>query len=245
MFTSLLKKLKTCTNKPLNTSATQLSFLNCVKKSVIFKSHKQTGLQLLLVLTTSLFAAGCSTIPKDFSTKDQGTFEAKVLIRDLQKKKSYVVNAKAQAQKPDHIRLDITSPIGGHLFSLVNKGENVEYLVVKQKRHVRTSGGAGALKEIIPVSINPSRLLNVFFGNAIDDDNWKCGKANQDLNCTEAATKTEIIWEPVTNGQRRVRINQPGRAAIQISISRFSEDLDLSKNPFELKVPSSFRTYER
>lgn len=188
---------------------------------------------------------GCSTIPKDFSSKEQGTFDAKVLIRDLQKNKSYVVNAKAQAQKPSNLRLDITSPIGGHLFSLVNKQDQVEYLVVKQKKYVQTSAGAGALKEVIPVSINPSRLMNVFFGNAIDDENWSCSTEKKNLTCLEEATKTEIVWEPVSNGQRRVRINQPGRAAIQISISSFKEDLDLSKDPFALKVPSSFKKYKR
>lgn len=180
------------------------------------------------------------------SNKDGGTFKAKVLIRDLKKNKSYVVNAKFQAVKPDQLRLDITSPLSQHLFTLVTNGEEVKYLVVRQKRFVKTKANAAALAEVIPVNINPHRLINVFFQAAIEDKNWSCTMEDKKLSsCTEQGSKIEIIWENQPDGKRRVKINQPGQTNIQINIYDFEEKVDVSKQPFDLEPPKSFKVYTR
>ncbi len=157
------------------------------------------------------------------------------------------MNTKFQAVKPEEkLRLDMTSPLAGHLFSLVTRGEVVEYLMVKKKTHVTTNASAYSLRDVIPVNINPTRLINIFFGEPIPDKNWTCTKKDGRLHdCFEQATKIRIEWEPPVDGQRRVKIDQPNKAKIQISISEFSDKIATEKDPFELTVPKSFKSVKR
>lgn len=157
------------------------------------------------------------------------------------------MNTKFQAVKSEEkLRLDMTSPLAGHLFSLTTVGEDVEYLMVKKKTHVTTTASAYSLRDVIPVNINPTRLINIFFAEPITDKNWTCTKKDGQLfDCIEQATKIRIEWEPPVEGQRLVKIDQPSKAKIQISISEFDDKIAMEKNPFELKVPSSFKSIKR
>lgn len=185
-------------------------------------------------------------MPKDLSKKDTGTFKSKVLVRDLRKNKSYVVNAKLQGHQPDRLRLDVTSPLGQHLFTLVSRGDQVEYIVVKEKKYVRTSADANALKEILPVPINPQRLLNVFFESPIQDKNWSCTeKSGQLQSCKELGSNLTIRWEKQPDGRRRVEIEYPKVTNIQINIYEYEEGYSDKKNLFELPVPKNFRVIQK
>lgn len=167
-------------------------------------------------------------------------------MRDLRKSKSYVLNAKMQGHQPDRLRLDITSPLGQHLFTLVSRGSDVEYIVVKEKRYVRTKADANSLKEILPLPINPQRLLNVFFETPIEDKNWSCTeKSGQLQSCKEMGSNLSIKWEKQADGRRRVEIDYPKVTAIQINIYDYDESYNDKKDIFTIPVPKNFRVIEK
>lgn len=246
MFINSQKKPKTCIAKQPRLKKTLQKVMRSVKRSATSMRDRRIASQLLLPLAASALFTACTSVPKNLSDKTEGTFKSKVLIRDLKKNKSYVVNAKFQAHLPDKTRLDITSPVGQHLFTLVTHDNEVEYLAIKDKQHVKTKANATALSQVIPININPTRLANVFFESPIDDKNWSCTKKDGVLDsCKEMGTKITIAWEMQPDGKRRVKINQPGKAEIQINVYEFEDKVNRDKNPFALETPKSFKVYTR
>lgn len=199
---------------------------------------------LLPLLVVASFLSGCGSVPKTLSGYDAGQFKSKALIRDLTNNKSNVVNLDLKAYDLQNFRLDVTTSLGMHIFSLVHKPEGLEYIVVPNKQHFKGKSSSKALAPIFSAPLDPKYLPYVFLEKAIPDKNWSCDKdsAGVLVSCRELKTKMVISWDRNKDGAHLVKISYPGVSTIQINVNDFSKDLKDREKTLQLKVPESFKT---
>ncbi len=203
-------------------------------------------LKIIVSLPLTFLIASCASkpVPSDLSQFSSGHFEAKALIRDLKKNKSHVINLQVNAVQPDKLRVDATSVIGTHIFSLVTDKDKVEYLVVPEKTYFVGKSSAGALKPILPIAISPDHLMNMFFEKPIQEKNWTCSKSAEGIlqSCRQRRSKVRVEWSRQKGGQRLIEVSVPSVAMVQMSVRSFDDEVNVKKHPFSLRVPQSFKT---
>lgn len=185
-------------------------------------------------------------MPKHLSDFQSGHFKSKALVRDLRANKSQVVNLDVKALDLQNFRMDVTTSLGMHVFSLVNTSEKVEYIVVPEKKHFSGKSSPKALAPILSVPIDPRFLGYIFFERQIPDKNWSCDQdAEGKLStCKDLRTKLTIAWEKSKEGARLIRITYPNVSVVQINIHDFSNALKNKEEILNLKVPSSFKSIQ-
>lgn len=196
------------------------------------------------MVTASSLLISCATNNIDPSKYESGTFDSKVLIRDLKKNRSQVLNLEARATDPENIRIDITSSLGMHVFSLINRGQNIEYMVVSEKTHYQGRSNDQALSPVFSARLDPRLLGRIFFEKPFPEKTWTCTKTDQGRvkDCRSLRTKMLIEWQANKNGSRLISITQPGVSLVQINIRNFKNKADDPESWLKLKVPKSFKS---
>lgn len=174
-----------------------------------------------------------------------GRFKAKVLVRDLKKNKSQVINMDLTAADPDQMRIDVTSTLGMHLFSLVSEEKNVEYLVVREKKHYKGRPSSRALRPVLSVPLNPNHLRNVILRRPIAEKSWSCDEdpRGQLTSCKNLRNKMSIDWKRNKDGRPLILITYPRVAKVQINVRDYERFRGDPETTFNLKVPKSFKSY--
>ena len=196
---------------------------------------------MLALATTS-----CTTVPKDMTVITQGQVKTKLLVKDLKSKKSHVLDMQIKALESGPMRMDVTGTLGVHLFSLVTDQDNVEYLLVRQKKHYEGQNSSTALKPILKMPLNPNHLRNIVFQKAIPDKNWTCtnDESGKLRDCIQMRNRLKVIWKENKSGRPLVLINYPRVAQIKIQIKGYEEFSGDAEKTFNLKVPKSFKSYK-
>ena len=200
----------------------------------------------LLAVLSSLIALGCGSVPSQLSNLESGHFKSKALVRDLKTNKSQVVNLEVKAFDMNNVRLDVTSSLGMHVFSLVNTTDKVEYMIVPEKKHFSGKSGPKALAPVFSAPIDPRYLGYMFFEKPVPDKNWSCENdaENKLATCKDLKSKMTITWEKNKDGSRLIRILYPNVSLVQINVKDFSNDLKNRDETLQLKVPKSFSSQQ-
>jgi outer membrane lipoprotein-sorting protein len=214
------------------------------KKQIEFAQNSRLSIALakktVCLLAASLFLSHCSTFRTDLTKETRGHFEGKALVRDKAASKSQVVNVDVKAKYPDELRLDVTSPLGSHLFSFVMVKDKIEYMVVPDKRHFYGTANSDALMPVLKMSLDPVILQNIFFERPIESKSWTCVKDGKRLaSCKALRSGLSVEWAPAKKDGRLVSI-ESRQASVQIHIKEFKNNFDESDSTFKLKVPKSF-----
>ena len=172
------------------------------------------------------------------------TFTASTNIVICQTKKSQVLNMEVKALEPNRLRMDITSTLGHHVFSLVSTGNQVEYLLVRQKKHYKGASSERALRPVLKVPIDPAHLKNVIFQRPIADKDWSCTTDKKAVrDCINMRTKMKVEWQQGKDYRPMINISYAKAVTIQINVRAVEDFNGEADKVFALKVPKSFKSY--
>jgi hypothetical protein len=189
-----------------------------------------------------LILSACATPPQKFSEFHEGTWQGKVLIKDKREGHNAIVNMTAKAVDGEHLRLDIMSPTGTHLGSLLIAGGDLQYLNVSERTVFTAKSDRSALQSVLRVPLEATVLYNVFFDHAPNDSRWVCSNDGNGFlkSCKDQKTGVVINWVHRERDQRTIEIDHTS-ANLQMSIFAFDPHVADKDKAFVLKVPSSFK----
>ena len=102
----------------------------------------------VFLLIFSGFLFGCATAPTTFNAgKEQGQWEAKAQVKDLEKNKTETVSLEVIAQKDHALRMEVNGTMGIHVASLLMKNSDISYAIHTQKRFIYFRSGFGKISE--------------------------------------------------------------------------------------------------
>lgn len=191
----------------------------------------------------SFILVGCQTAPFQFSTQDEGQWQAKAVVKNHVTKQSGVVSIDINAKKQKQIRLDITAVLGQPVASLVLNSDQLTYVLIDQKQYYQGPSEPQALKAILPVSIHPDILYSIVFETPITDKSWVCDRDRMGIlkTCQQASTGTRIVWSDRKGIRKTVKIeNQVG--VVQLQFQSFQPKVEQRDNLFVLTPPKSFKS---
>lgn len=199
-----------------------------------------------MFLILALTATSCSTVPKDMTVITEGQVKTKLLVRDLKNKKSHILDMNIKALESGPMRMDVTGTLGVHLFSLVTNNDNVEYMLVRQKKYYSGINSKSALKPILKMPLNPNHLRNIVFQKPISDKGWTCtsDESGKLRDCMHLRDRLKVIWKENKEGRPLVLINYPRVAQIKMQIKGYEKYEGDPEKTFKLKVPKSFKSYK-
>jgi hypothetical protein len=165
-----------------------------------------------------------------------------VLVRDKKEEHNAIVNMTVKAVDNENLRLDITSPTGTHLGSLLIVGPDLQYLNVSERTLLKAKSDRSALQSILRVPLEATILYNIFFDRAPSDPRWSCSKDAGGFlkTCKDQKTNLTINWVHRERDQRTIEIDHT-YANLQMSIFSFEPRVAEKEKAFVLKVPSSFK----
>lgn len=192
-------------------------------------------------LILSFALSGCAFSPKKFSEEKEGYWQAKVLVKEKASARSYIVNVDFNAMAGKALRMDVTAAMGEHVASLAINQDELEYLLVRQKKFYTGKSGAGSLKPILSAPLDPRILENILFDQPIADKDWSCtkDKDNYLTECRQARTELLVKWGERKGRRRTVFVEHP-TAQLQLNFYSFQPKVEARNDLFELKPPPGF-----
>ncbi|MCB0366077.1 MAG: hypothetical protein H6624_17885 [Bdellovibrionaceae bacterium] len=186
--------------------------------------------------------SSCQTTPTRYEDKNEGYWQTKVLIKDKKKNKSYIVHVDMNARVGENLRLDVTTPLGGHLASLVLNSEEVRYVVVKQKKFYSGKPTPKALQPLISVPLDPVLMYNILFDKPIAREGWTCAKSKESFleTCSSEKEQISLRWSDRVLNRKTVHIEHP-KAELQMNFFTYDEHIQDKKNLFSLDAPKNFK----
>lgn len=196
-------------------------------------------LAFAIALTTA-----CQMAPKKHIPVSEGEWTAKVLVKDIAKSNSHIINLDIAALKMSALRMNITTPAGMHVASLAMKEDNIEYVLMRDKRLIRGKSNSKALKPLIEVPLDPMVLHNVVFDIPIENPDWNCQIDPSDfpVQCTNEKEGLIIEWSDRAVDSKLVKILH-SKAELQMKFMTYKPNVENPEKVFTLKVPKGFKIY--
>ncbi len=191
-----------------------------------------------------LTLSACQTRPLKYDHIQEGHWEARVLVRDQQEQRSFIVNLTINAVRNEKMRLDAVSTLGAHLASLVLTEEEVRYLVSSERRFYFGAPRPESMIPVLSVSMSPNYLHNILFEQPISEGDWVCerDKGGWLSSCQSSEEGLAIHWQERTAASRRFTIEHE-RAQVQVNLTSFQAQLESRPELFELSAPEGFRQF--
>lgn len=198
----------------------------------------------IFILCLSAFLFACQTAPKRYQAIMEGEWQAKVLIKDLVKSQSHILNIDIKAIQNQSLRMDVTTPAGIHVASLVLNNDDIQYVLMQDKKFIRGKASPSALKPLIQIPLDPKILQNIVFDIPIDSDHWECKLDKNDFisECDNKNEKLKITWKDRDLTTKLVKVTHP-KAELQMKFLNFQTHISKREKAFELKIPPNFRLY--
>ncbi len=199
--------------------------------------------KLLFIFVVLSLSSGCALFqPKKFSQYKEGEWKGKVLIHDIKRAKRGIVNLSVKAIDGEKLRMDVTSPVGTHVASVLLIGEELQYLNVSGKTLTTAKASRESLRELLKIPIEPVALYNIFFDRPMENKNWSCVNGTNGFlkTCKDHRTGLQIEWVSREGAKRTIDLQHPA-ASIQMNLYSFESKVAEQAKAFTLKVPSSFQ----
>ncbi len=188
-----------------------------------------------------VFLVGCQSAPTRYDEKSKGVWTTKVLVKDKESSRSYLLHLKFQTNDQKNARVDISTTLGQPVAALVLKGNNVRYILIESKRVYYGLASTESLKPILSAPIDPRWLVNIFYEKPFEDKNWQCIQEKNYLKeCKQLQTGTVVKWTDRAGARRLIQLEHK-RADLQIQVMSFSDKVDNRPDIFEIKTPEGFK----
>lgn len=152
------------------------------------------------------------------------------------------MNMNVRAIDGSRLRIDITSPTGTHLGSLLVVDSDMQYMNVSERTLIKAKTDRAALQSMIRVPLEASLLFNLLFDRAPTQKNWTCSSDNQGQlkACTDMKAGIQINWVRRERDQRTIEIDHVS-ANLQMSLFGFGPNVPNPDKAFDMKIPASFK----
>jgi hypothetical protein len=183
----------------------------------------------------------CQTAPINLQTVQQGSWDSKVLIKDLKRQKTFIVYMHANAIFNENLRVDLVSTLGTQVASIVLNGKNLTYLVVPQKRYFTGESDPESLRAVTSIPLDARWFYNVLFDRPLTGEEWECTKNKEGLVevCQNSQLRLQITWKD-RSGPRKIVLIEHERGSLQINFQSFSPQIDQRDNLFSLAIPPDY-----
>lgn len=195
-----------------------------------------------LIVITLLTITACQTTPVNYSQKEQGYWRAKALIVDKKSQNNYIVYLEINAIKNKKLRMDIISPLGGHLASIILNGKKASYLDMEKRKLYTGKASAQALGRVASVPIDPKLFYNVIFDLPVKIKSWNCinDEAGNIKLCRGLKSNTTIKWGRTTDAKKSVYIENK-KVKLQLNFKSYKDEIEARSNLFEFKKIPGFK----
>lgn len=196
-----------------------------------------------LILISLIILSACQTTPVNYSSKTQGFWKAKALIKNKKSQNSHIVYLDINAIKNKKLRMDIISPLGGHLASIILNGRKASYLNLEKRKIYVGKASARTMKKVSSVPIDPTLFYNVVFDLPVKRKTWNCVKDDNEILkfCLDLKTGTKVSWGKSIDAKKTVYIENKA-VKLQINFKSFKDEVEARSNLFEFKKISGFKT---
>jgi hypothetical protein len=184
---------------------------------------------------------GCASAPVSLGSSTEGEWSAKMLIKDLKENQSHILNAEIKAIQPGHLRMDVMTTLGIHVFSLALNNENMTYLVVREKKYYTGPLSSRAMASILKINLDPRILFSLLFNQIPKDTTYACVSDDQGLPkvCEDKKTRIKISWLEKDSEKQIINIHHD-RASIQLSLKLLKTKVASEEGLFEMTPPAGF-----
>lgn len=181
----------------------------------------------------------CSTVPKNFKSYSQGRWQAKTLVQDLSKNKSYVVYIDINAIRPDRARFDVETSLGMHIASLAYRVDTVQILLPEQRLFYQGPASPKSFSKLVPLELDPRWFMALLFDEDLEAMGWLCEKSTSDLATACERQNLKISWLKREAGVRVIALESP-KAKLQMQLKNFRETAK-PEEFYQLNKPEVFK----
>lgn len=195
----------------------------------------------LILFALSLVLISCATqqnVPYN-QVKKEGQWEAKALVRDLQKGSSKTVSLEVLSVRDEALRMEVNGTMGVHVASFLLQGSEVSYAIHPQKAFFSGPVSEKSLRRLLNADVDPRWLYAIFFDEPLRG--WDC--AGQPVEKCRRSDGTEVTWAERDGEKKRVTI-QSSQYELQILVKDFTTKVQSPERAFTLNSPESYRRYK-
>lgn len=179
--------------------------------------------------------------PSDMKTLNGGQWEAKAMIKNYDSGEASVVTLDVLAQKPQNMRMEVTTSLGIALASVAMRDNNIEYILPKQKKFYHGPVSEKSMYSALKVKVDPRILSAAFFETSYPK--WECQADNGLINSCKTPEGVELKWMREEGVSKRVSI--VGRNfEVQMQIKKFAEKSDFSEDVWSIQPPANFKQFK-
>ncbi|MEQ1875839.1 MAG: DUF4292 domain-containing protein [Bdellovibrionia bacterium] len=186
--------------------------------------------------------AACGTPPYRFDQDNSGRWKARTLIKDLVKQKSHILYAEILAQKPQNLRVDVTTSLGIHLARMTLNEEQLSYILTREKKFFSGPATPAALKPVMGMALDPKLLVSVLFETQPTEEGWDCKRDKDDLLQTCTSEKgVELSWTERSKERRTITVKSD-KGHLQLELSGYQSNVQVPAESFAIKAPPGFKS---
>jgi hypothetical protein len=193
-------------------------------------------------------AAACTTAQKGSGVSGvvgsaEGQWHGKALVKNAANGKSGTLTLDVLAKEPSQLRMELVGPFGVHVASIALNGEEVRYVLTREKRYVSGPAEADALVRLVPVRIPPKALLAILFDRQFPKEDWTCANdpATQlNVSCTHKGEPVTVRWLERNGRARRLQI-AAAEAEVEMYIEEAKTKAEFKPETFVLSAPSGYK----
>lgn len=207
----------------------------------------KTKIWIVLTLMVNLIIS-CQTVSKkaakeksDFQSITGGQWEAKAMIKSYDTGEASVVTLDVIAQKPQHMRMEVTTSLGIALASIAMKENDIEYILPKQKKFFHGSVSEKSMYSALKIKVDPRILSAAFFETSYPK--WECQADNGLISNCKTPEGVELKWQREEGINKRISIISKS-FEVQVQIKKFAEKSDFAEELWNIKVPEDFKQYK-
>ena len=191
-----------------------------------------------------IFLTGCSLVPTKYDEVQEGQWEAKVLVKDHENSKSYIVKMDAFAVRNQSLRIDVTAALGTPVASLVLLGDDVKYVLPRKKSYYEGKSSERVLKPILSVPVDPKLFYSMLFDIVPADESWSCEKSEQGFltSCKHDAKGPVVDWKDRKGRKKSVYIKHK-KASLQMNVTWFKPSIETDRDVFSLNAPKKYKKF--
>jgi hypothetical protein len=184
--------------------------------------------------------SACTTTPVTYnSSKDEGQWEAKAQIKDLQSGKSNTLSLDVMSVNNQALRMEVSGTMGIHVASFLMKHSDVAYAIHPQKKYFSGPVSEHALRPLLRADIDPRWFYSIFFDEPLRG--WNC--TGNPIEKCQRSDGTLVVWSERNGEKKRITISNP-QFELQVLVKNFMTKVQSPDKAFSLDAPDSYKRYK-
>lgn len=173
------------------------------------------------------------------SSKDEGQWEAKAQIKDLQSGKSNTIGLDVMSVKNQALRMEVSGTLGVHVASFLMRNSEVSYSVHTQKRYFSGPVSERSLRPLLKADIDPRWFYSIFFDEPLRG--WSC--AGNPVEKCQRPDGTMVSWSERNGEKKRITISNQ-QFELQVLVKNFMTKVQAPERAFSLDAPDGYKRYK-